>query len=634
MILSVEDVHLGAEALFFAKYALSRGALDDLPMLIVVTLRDEELDGRTVEAALIDELCGRPDVAQLQLGPLEDDHIETLVSGLIGLEPDLAAQVVRRAEGVPMFAVDLVGGWIEQKKLEPADAGFALKPGEDSELPSDLYQLWAGRVRDWSGSFEPAQMASLDVAAALGDVFDEEEWRLASRLIQVDASEQVLGAFIEHGIVHRKGDRVRFAHGMLREALELMARQRGVWSKVNDACVRMLDRLHYGSSAHSLQARATRFLIEAGRPYDAIVPWLGVIERRIERSELRRALRELDEREAIINTLDLPERDPQRLRGWLLRAEVLTQMGRYLDASSWASAAREHAERSEDGELIARACVAHGYALLYRGATADASRRFARAVSALPKDGPSRVRVECAIGMARAAQRRGALDTSRALFERAMEWCGPLDDLLRATCLNGLGDLARTTRQLELARSITREALDITERLGNRALVADCINDLAELDRLEGNLESASLLCERAIYLYDSIDSDQSLRARQELAYISLWRGDIGRARSLFEELMGIFEQTQDLAQLCMSVVGLIPCHAAVGDWPRVDELLSRAGDLVRRTQRRDDDVHGAATRAATFAERAGELELCSKLRAFAAPHAPEVGAAFASETS
>jgi serine/threonine protein kinase/tetratricopeptide (TPR) repeat protein len=625
VILSIEDVHLGAEALIFAEYVLSRGKLDDLPMLIIVTLRDEELPARTVESALLKDLCARDDVSELHLGPMEDAHVRALVGGLIELEPDLAEQVVRRAEGVPMFAVELVGGWIEGKKLEPTEDGFSLKPGEDSELPEDLYQLWARRVRGWSAAMAEHQIASLDIAAALGDVFDEEEWRHACHLIQLDASERVLAAFIELGVFVREGDRVRFVHGMLREALERMARERGVWANLNDACVRMLERVHAGAPSHALEERMTRFLVEARRPFDAIGPWLGVIERRIERSELRRALRELDEREAVINTLDLPEQDPQRLRGWLLRASVLTQMGRYIDAASWASAAREHAERAEDREMIARSCVAHGYALLYRGATADASRRFARAVSALPKHGPSSVRVECAVGMARAAQRRGALDTSRALFERALEWCGPHDDLLRAQCLNGLGDLARTSRQLNRARRITREALDITERLGNRALVADCINDLAELDRLEGNLESAAVLCERAIFLYDSIDSYQSMRARQELAYISLWRGDIGRARSIFEELLGVFEQTQDLAQLCMSVVGLIPCLAAVEDWGGVEGMLARADDLVRRTLRRDDDVHGAAERAAAYADAGGMDALAARLRAFGAPHAPEL---------
>jgi tetratricopeptide (TPR) repeat protein len=113
------------------------------------------------------------------------------------------------------------------------------------------------------------------------------------------------------------------------------------------------------------------------------------------------------------------------------------------------------------------------------------------------------------MGMARLAQRRGELEKSRELFLSARERAVILDDQLAlATCLNGLGDVARQDEDFDDARRYAERALALTEEIGNFVLIADCTNDLAEIERHEGALNLARAHAERAIALYESVGSD------------------------------------------------------------------------------------------------------------------------------
>ena len=59
----------------------------------------------------------------------------------------LAAEIESRTAGNPLFAVQLVGDWVQRGVLVAGPGGFELQEGEDAALPDDLHATWSTRVR-------------------------------------------------------------------------------------------------------------------------------------------------------------------------------------------------------------------------------------------------------------------------------------------------------------------------------------------------------------------------------------------------------------------------------------------------------------------------------------------------------
>ena len=95
---------------------------------VVGAVRDEALVPGSPAAVFLDLLETRPKVQSLPVGPLPPADSARLVEELLGLHGTLAAEVVDRAGGNPMFAVQLVGDWV---------AGLEFK-----EMAKRIYSTW------------------------------------------------------------------------------------------------------------------------------------------------------------------------------------------------------------------------------------------------------------------------------------------------------------------------------------------------------------------------------------------------------------------------------------------------------------------------------------------------------------
>jgi hypothetical protein len=137
--------------------------------------------------------------------------------------------------------------------------------------------------------------------------------------------------------------------------------------------------------------------------------------------------------------------------------------------------------------------------------------------------------------------------------------------------------------------------MTLASRLGNKLLEADCLNDLAELARLQGRLDEALTLCARAEQLYSLVGSSQRLRVRINLAFVHLMRHHYAEAAQILEPLAQQLDALQEHSQLALATAGLIPCAAVAQDWQRVIYLTSRARRLLEQTKRRSADVALAA---------------------------------------
>src|SRR5690606_2459095 len=153
---------------------------------------------------------------------------------ILGLAPEVTAQIVERTEGNPLFAVQLVGELVNNGQLQPTERGFTLVGESIGGLPADLRELRAARVQRLASTFgddtHDAIMLALELAATLGQEVDGGEWRALCAL----AKTEVPADLVRHMVDRRLAFDIRsgtvsggwaFGHGMFREALVDRARR-------------------------------------------------------------------------------------------------------------------------------------------------------------------------------------------------------------------------------------------------------------------------------------------------------------------------------------------------------------------------------------------------------------------------
>lgn len=265
----LDDVQWGPEALALVARALERREATG-PVLFVLTVQDEALALRATATDLLDSL--EPRLHTLHIGPLPDGARPHLLQQMLHLTPDVAEEVERRTQGNPLFATQLVGDWVQRGLLTPGREGFELPPGEALPLPGTLAAAWRERVERLLEGGRPGWREALELAATLGQDVDVVDWRA---LCAGDARAQprgLVGALVGARLAQLNRDgRERswsFVHGMVREAVMLIAASRG---RAVELHTRVAE--HLAGQGPEVAERRARHLEAAGRPGDAIDAW-------------------------------------------------------------------------------------------------------------------------------------------------------------------------------------------------------------------------------------------------------------------------------------------------------------------------------------------------------------------------
>lgn len=583
LIVTVENVHLGAEILFFVRYLLRRPGLS-MRVLFLLMPREDELEGRELEAALLAEIDAAPGVEHLELEPFSPQAMREHLEHNLPLTPKLIEYLIENADGAPVYAHDLIDDLCAIGELELTHSGWALRA--ESTPSRGKIRRWVGRLRRFL-EVDPSARLPLEVMAALGLESSREEWFLVCERLGAIATPRLIEKMALFGIVRGDGELgLELASEALRAELEQTSRQEGRWSAINLCIASIL-------SSDEPERRGAHHL-DADLPEAAIEDLLSAASRRLERGELLRTHTLLDRLDEIIEALPdggSPFSSLLRARIGALRADCFDLQGRYLEARDVAANAAACAHSMGLTDIAAQALARHAFALLHGGATEEAYQRFEELLEDYGWRSP-RASLAAREGLARVSQRRGDIEAARTLFQECLEDARALGfSHAEAVCHNGLGDIARQANDLELARAHSARALELFEQRGHRVMVADCLNDLAELARIEGNFEEAMALCQRSISLFESVESRLSHRARLELAYVSLGQRELERARVLLERLCLTFYEEKDFGQLALAVVGMLPVLAGRGEIERLGQALEHARRLLERTERRDRDV-------------------------------------------
>jgi class 3 adenylate cyclase/tetratricopeptide (TPR) repeat protein len=185
VILAFEDLQWADSGLLdFIDYLLEWSA--DFPIYVLALARPELRERR-------------PNWRPLLLQPLEPQAITTMLEGLVpGLPPDLVAEIIHRAEGIPLYAVETIRMLQDRGVLVQEGSRYHLA-GDVSELavPETLHALVASRLDGLTASerslLQDASVLGASVtaasAAALSGLAEPEVKRVFDGLV----AKQIMG---------------------------------------------------------------------------------------------------------------------------------------------------------------------------------------------------------------------------------------------------------------------------------------------------------------------------------------------------------------------------------------------------------------------------------------------------------
>jgi DNA-binding CsgD family transcriptional regulator len=215
VVLALEDLQWADEPTLLLWNRLARAvATESLPLLLIGTARPWP---RQETLGVLTDLVTRRAGRVVELGPLGETDVATLAGQLIGAPPGPRLRaMLDTAGGNPLYVRRMADALladgplnIEHGIAEPPD-----QPGDDANLPAVVTAALGESL-----SFLPSRLrAALRVAALLGTRFCAAEWAEAAGH-NVPEITVLTGGGIEAGILSGDGDRLRFRHEIVRQAL-------------------------------------------------------------------------------------------------------------------------------------------------------------------------------------------------------------------------------------------------------------------------------------------------------------------------------------------------------------------------------------------------------------------------------
>jgi predicted ATPase/class 3 adenylate cyclase len=137
----------------------------------------------------------------------------------------------------------------------------------------------------------------------------------------------------------------------------------------------------------------------------------------------------------------------------------------------------------------------------------------------------------------------------------------------RARALHGAAVLARNQGDLNAARALTAESLEIKRETGDRQGIAHSLNFMATLAQAQGDFAAAEPNYEQSLKIETEMGSKQGITASLiGLATLAVERGDYARADSLYRESLRIKRELGDGRGVAASLAGLASVALGTGD--------------------------------------------------------------------
>ncbi len=494
--------------------------------------------------ALGRELTGsRPQWPSLSLDPLSSEAMRELLGGLVpGLPEDLSDQIVGRAEGVPLYAVETVRMLLDHGLLRQEGARYVIT-GEIEELaiPETLQALLAARLDD----LRPTERALIQDASVLGQSFAAAGLAaLGGRSIH--EAEALLDGLIAKQIVAFNDDELsaergqyEFLQALLRSVAYQTLSRRDRKAR-HLAAARYLQATRGGETGEIAEVLASHYLNAILADPDAPdVPEIRRLARETLAAAGRRAasLALGEEAERIFDqATELAEDDSTR-------AELLEQAGR----AAWLAG---------DGDA--------------------ACKRLKTAIELFTAVGRGDAAARATAGVADVLAMTDRLDEALPVAEQAHDGLPAGEE--RAVVAAQLAKLRMFRTELQEAIDATDEALTMAEPAQAWSTVADALITRGTVRAWQGRLEEGNALLMRGLELALRDDlPHMAIRAHNNLGAVAWGRDRTRDALDHCEQALALTRARGDRVWERELLGSKVNSLAALGRW---NEALALAGTL------------------------------------------------------
>ncbi len=535
-VLAFEDMQWAdASLLDFVEYLLEWSR--DKPLLVVTLARPDLLERRPTWGA------GHRNFTSLYLEPLSEQAMQELLIGLVpGLPPPLRAQILARAEGVPLYAVETVRMLLDRGLLVEDGSAYKVVGEVDAlEVPETLQALVAARL----DGLAPEERRLVQDAAVLGKTFTSAS--VGALTGQAEAElEPLLAGLVRKELLGLQSDPRSPEHGQ------------------------------YGF----LQDIVRRVAYETLPKRDRRAKHLAAAE------HLAATLGEDEVAEVVAShLLEAYRLDPDAPEAEALRGDAYVALLRAGEraASLGASAEAQHyfeqaAELAAEPGAEAAALVRAGEMSSQAGDPTEAETLFTRAVSLYEELGDTHAAARATAWLAYAEQLRGDLQGAIERMERAYEVVGadePDADL--ALLLTRLGGAYWFAGNQELAADRTERGLEIAEALRLPEMLARGWGTRAMVITARKPQEARALA-------QLVLDTARAHELHNQAAVASVNLSDMAFQGDRYGESLGYLEQGLELARRVgdrrrewFALAETAYALTMLGRW---DEALARLGDL------------------------------------------------------
>jgi len=519
--------------------------------LFVVTLARPELVDRHPTWG-----AGKRNFTSVFLEPLRASAMEQLLDGLVpGLPDELREQILQRAEGVPLYAVETVRMLLDRGLLERAGSVYRLTgPVEDLAVPQSLHGLIAARL----DGLRPEARRVLQDAAVLGKMFTLPALAVVSGV----PGEELQPMLSE--LVHKE---------MLSLQADPRSPERGQYGFLQD----LVKRVAYETL--SKRDRKEKHLAVAAW-FENL--WLG------EESDVVEVVAS-----HYLEAYNLAPQDPDAEAVKERAADVLSRAGeraaslaanaeaeRYFD-----QAAQLFGQARRKAEMYERA----GQMAWSAGNNAVAIEHLERAIAMYEGEHMAHPAARALSRLGIVESVSGQLDQAVQRMERAFEVLAndpPDEDL--ATLAVRLGSLLHFKGDTKAGAERTETALDIAEKLGLPETLSQALNVKAMFATQRRHDEEAMALLAHALKL--GLDNDlplATIRARFNLADLLCHKDLYTEALDHYRSALTLSRKIGDRSYERSTIGELAFNLMLVGEWDEAAELAATISE---------DEVRSAPT--------------------------------------